>query len=160
VTEPLRNRFELVPHCSLTVRGAFAFFGIVFVPTFFIAGVSALKGFWPVLPFASLEMALLAWALKATFDHRQETETITVSEDAVRVESMHRHRRSEVVFSRHWSQVKLRRPVSRLHPSRLTIESKGRELEVGRFLTDEERHGLAIRLQRLVGRMNESPTLA
>jgi uncharacterized membrane protein len=160
VTEPLRNRFELVPHCSLTVRGAFAFFGMVFVPTFLIAGVSALQGFWPVLPFAGLEMAVLAWALKATFDRRRETETITVSDDAVRIESVHRRRRREIVFSRHWTQVKLRRPVSRLHPSRLTIESKGRELEVGRFLTEEERHGLAIRLQRLVGRMNESPSLA
>jgi uncharacterized membrane protein len=160
MTEPLCNRFELVPHCSLTVQGACIFFGTVFVPTFFIAGVSALHGFWPVLPFAGLEMALLAWALKATFDRRREIETITVSEDAVRVESVHRLRRREVVFSRHWSQVKLRRPISRLQPSRLTIESKGRELEVGRFLTEEERHGLAIRLQRLVGRMNESPSLA
>lgn len=158
--EPLCNRFELVPHCSLTARGAFVFFGTVFVPTFFIAGISAFQGYWPVLPLAGLEMALLAWALKATFDRRHETETITVSEDAVRVESVHRRRRSEVVFSRHWSQVKLRLPVSRLHPSRLTIESKGRALEVGRFLTEEERHGLAIRLQRLVGRMNESPSLA
>jgi uncharacterized membrane protein len=160
VTEPLRNRFELVPHCSLTVQGAFVFFGTVFVPTCFIAGVSALQGFWPVLPFAGLEMALLAWALKATFDRRRETETITVSDEAVRVESVRRRLRSEVVFSRHWTQVTLRRPVSRLQPSRLTIESKGRELEVGRFLTEEERHGLAIRLQRLVGRMNESPSLA
>lgn len=160
MTEPLSNRFELAPHCSLTVRGAFVFFGTVFVPTFFLAGVSALQGFWPVLPFAGLEMALLAWALKATFDQRRQTETITVSEDAVCVESVRRDRRSEVVFSRHWSQVKLRRPVSRLHPSRLTIESKGKELEVGRFLTEEERHGLAIRLQRLVGRVNESPSLA
>jgi uncharacterized membrane protein len=160
VTEPLCNRFELAPHCSLTRSGGLVFFGSVCVPTFFIAGISAWNGFWPVLPFAGLEMALLAWALKATFDRRRDSETITVSEDAVRVEWLRHDRRREVVFSRHWSQVKLRRPISRLHPSRLTIESKGRELEVGRFLTDEERHGLAIRLQRLVGRMNESPSLA
>jgi uncharacterized membrane protein len=160
VNEPLCNRFELVPHCSLTVRGGLVFFGSVCAPTFVVAGVTAWHGFWPVLPFAGLEMGLLAWALKTTFDRRRETETITVSDDAVRVESVHHYRRSEVVFSRHWSQVKLRRPISRLHPCRLTIESKGRELEVGRFLTEEERHGLAIRLQRLVGRMNESPSLA
>ena len=160
MTESIRQRFELVPHCSLTVRGAVVFFGSLCVPTFFIAGVSALQGFWPVLPFAGLEMAVLAWALKASFDRRRETETITVSQDDVRIETMQRNRHCEVVFSRHWSQVKLRRPDSRLHPCRLTIESQGKALEVGRFLTDEERHGLAIRLQRLIGRMNESPSLA
>ena len=154
------NRFELAPHCSLTARGALVFFGTVCVPTFFVAGLSALQGFWPVLPFAGLEMAILAWALKSTFERRHETETITVSEESISIETRRHDRRSVVVFSRHWSQVKLRRPVSRLHPCRLTIESKGRELEVGRFLTEDERHGLAVRLQRLVGRMNESPSLA
>ena len=54
----------------------------------------------------------------------------------------------------------MRRPVSRLHPSRLTIESHGRQCELGSFLTDEERYGLALRLQRLIGRINESPSLA
>jgi uncharacterized membrane protein len=47
-----------------------------------------------------------------------------------------------------------------LHPSRLTIESHGRQCELGNFLTEEERRGLALRLQRLIGRVNESPSLA
>jgi uncharacterized membrane protein len=63
-----------------------------------------------------------------------------------------------VVFPRHWAQVKLRRPAARLHPSRLTIESHGRQCELGSFLTEEERRGLALRLQRLIGRVNESPS--
>jgi uncharacterized membrane protein len=160
VSAPALQRFDLVPHCSLNARGAVVFFVSLCVPTFVIAGMSALQGFWPVLPFAGLEMAVLAWALKATFDRRREAETITVSDKSICIECLRRNRRCEVVFSRHWSQVKLRRPLSRLHPCRLTIESQGSALEVGRFLTDEERYGLAVRLQRLVGRMNESPSLA
>ena len=66
----------------------------------------------------------------------------------------------EVVFPRHWARVKLRRPHSRLHPSCLTIESHGRRCEVGSFLTEQERRGLAQRLTRLIGRINESPSLA
>lgn len=66
----------------------------------------------------------------------------------------------EVVFPRHWAQVKLHVPVSRLHPSRLTIESHGRRCEVGNFLTEEERRGLARRLAHAIGRINESPALA
>jgi len=76
------------------------------------------------------------------------------------VESRSGSRCEQVVFPRHWAQVKLRRPASRLHPSRLVIESHGRQCEVGDFLTEEERRGLAQRLVRLIGRVNESPTLA
>ena len=76
----------------------------------------------------------------------------------VSIESRDRRDCSQVVFPRHWAQVKLRRPASRLHPSRLTIESHGRQCELGSFLTEAERRGLALRLQRLVGRINESPS--
>jgi uncharacterized membrane protein len=153
------NRIDLVPHCSLSPRGALWFFGSLCAVSFGVASLFALQGFWPVLPFAGLEMLLLAWALKASFDRRREAQTITISEGDVSIEWRTGRGHSQVVFSRHWARVKLRRPASRLHPSRLMIESQGRALEIGRFLTEEERHGLAIRLQRLIGGMNESPSL-
>lgn len=158
VADPTPNRIELVPHCSLTPRGAAVFFGGLAAVSFGIAGIFAAQGFWPVLPFAGLEMAVLGWALNASFARRRQAEAITISDEDVvieRIEGAERHR-----FSRHWAQVRLRRPASRLHPSRLLIESHGRALEVGRFLTEEERRGLAVRLQRLIGRINESPSRA
>jgi len=91
---------------------------------------------------------------------RHDRQTITVTETDVRVESRDHGRCVQVVFPRHWAQVKLRCPASRLHPSRLTIESHGRHCELGNFLTEEERYGLAARLRRLIGRVNESPSLA
>ena len=152
-------RIEISPNCSLTVRGATIFFASLCCVSFGIAELATLRGFWPVLPFAGLEMALLGWALHASLGRRHHRQTITVDEADVRVESWHRAGRVEVVFPRHWAQVKLRRPSSRMHPSRLTIESHGRHCEVGSFLTEEERRGLALRLQRLIGRVNESPPL-
>ena len=76
------------------------------------------------------------------------------------VELRDREHSTQLVFPRHWAQVKLRRPASRLHPSRLTIESHGRRCELGSFLTEAERRGLAMRLQNAIGRINESPSLA
>ena len=119
----------------------------------------AIQGFWPILPFAGLEMIVLGWALKTSLGRRFHRQTITVSDADVSVESRDRTYCSQVVFPRHWAQVKLRRPASRLHPSRLTIESHGRQCELGSFLTEAERRGLALRLQRLVGHINESPSL-
>jgi uncharacterized membrane protein len=153
-------RIEISPNCSLSVRMAFAFFGSLCFVTFAIGGIMAVQGFWPVLPFSGLEMLLLGWALKVSLARRHHRQTIIVTEADVSVESRDRAHSVQVVFPRHWAQVKLRRPASRLHPSRLTIESHGRQCELGSFLTEEERRGLALRLQRLIGRVNESPSLA
>jgi len=154
------TQIEIQPNCSLTVRGALLFFGSLCAVSFGIAGFMAWRGFWPVLPFAGAEMALLGWALKASLARRFHRETIIVTETDVRVELRDRKHYSKVVFPRHWAQVKLRRPASRFQPSRLTIESHGRQCELGGFLTETERRGLALRLMRLIGRINESPTLA
>jgi uncharacterized membrane protein len=153
-------RIEICPNCSLTVRGALMFFGSLCFVSFGIAGALAIQGFWPILPFAGLEMLGLGWALKVSMGRRFHRQTITVTDDQVSIESRDRLDTSQVVFPRHWAQVKLRRPASRLHPSRLVIESHGRQCELGSFLTEAERRGLALRLQRLVGRINESPSLA
>jgi uncharacterized membrane protein len=154
------QRIEISPNCSLSVRGAFSFFAGLCLVSLGVAGIMASQGLWPVIPFSCLEMLLLAWALQSSLERRHCRQTITVTDEDVRVESRDRLRCVQVVFPRHWAQVKLRRPASRLHPSRLTIESHGRQCELGTFLTDEERRGLAARLQRLIGRVNESPALA
>ena len=154
--EPLR--IEICPNCSLSLRGARLFFAGACVVPCGIAALLALRGFWPVLPFAGLEMALLGWALSVSLERRFHSQTITVTDADVSIDTRERTRCEHVVFPRHWAQVKLRRPAARLHPSRLTIESHGRQCELGSFLTEEERRGLALRLQRVIGRVNESPS--
>jgi uncharacterized membrane protein len=156
--EPAALRIDICPNCSLSPRAARVFFAAACVVPCGVAALLATRGFWPVLPFAGLEMALLGWALQVSLERRFHRQTITVTESDVSVESCDRRRSSRVVFPRHWAQVKLRRPAARLHPSRLTIESHGRQCELGSFLTEEERRGLALRLQRLIGRVNESPS--
>jgi len=134
------------------------FFGSVCVPTFGIAGIATALGFWPVLPFAGAEMLLLGWALRSSMQRRFERETIDISDAEVTI-TYSRGEPARVVFPRHWARVKIRRPNSPLHRSRLVIESHGRAYEVGRFLTEEERRQLAAALRSQIGGMNQSPAL-
>ncbi|MET0207685.1 MAG: DUF2244 domain-containing protein [Burkholderiaceae bacterium] len=157
------RHIDLIPHVSLSVRGALVFFGVVCLATLGIAGVATALGFWPVLPFAGAEMALLAWALHNNMQRRFERETIDVSENEVVIEHTHsvrgRAQPSRIVFPRHWARVKIRRSHSPLHRSQLVIESHGRSREVGKFLTEEDRRHLAAELRQLIGDMNQSPDL-
>ena len=160
VAPPALQTITLAPHCSLTGRQAMTFFLLTCAGAFGLALYFTLQGFWPILPFAGLEMAALGIALKLSFRRRNQQQLIVLSEDEVRIVSRGiRGCRSEVVFPRHWAQVKLRAAIVRSHPSRLTIESMGRVCEVGPFLTEEDRRGLARRLAVLIGRVSESPPL-
>jgi len=157
--ERMPLQIDLRPNCSLTPRSARWFLGSLAAITLGIAGFFTLQGFWPILPFAGLEIGLLVWAVRASIRAGREAQTITIGEDSVIVESRRNQRFSRLVFPRHWASVKLLAPRARQHPSRLVIELHGRRCEVGRFLTEDERRALAGRLGRLVGRINESPTL-
>jgi uncharacterized membrane protein len=153
------QRITLAPHCSLTPRGAWIFFATVSAGTLAVAGLVAAQGFWPVLPFAGAELALLAWALATSMRRRHERQTVVVSDDAIVVAEGFDEVPS-ARFARHWARVTVRRAASTMHPSRLLIESRGRSYEVGRFLTEEERHRTARQLAALIGRMNETPALS
>jgi len=150
---------ELLPHRSLTPKTARVFIALVAAPTFAIALLFTAQGFWPVLPFAGLEIGLLIWAVRASMRSGLERETITVSQDSVIIRRWDRRGLQSTVFPRHWARVTLHAPLAALHPSRLVVESRGRACEVGRFLTEDERRSLAVRLKQLVGNMNETPAL-
>ena len=157
--ESAHARIVLAPNCSLSPRGAALFFLTACAPCFGIAAALTLLGYWPIQPFAGLEMLLLAVALRLSLSRRHHSQIIVISESDVAVKTDIGKIHDEVMFPRHWAQVKLCCSSSRLHPSRLVIVSHGRQCAVGDFLTEEERRGLARKLTKLIGRVNESPAL-
>ena len=155
----MEERIELAPNCSLSPFTARLFFGSTCLFSLAFAMIFVLQGFWPVLPFWGLEMLALGLALNSSMRRRRYGQTVLITESRVSLVTRTRRGEAKQEFARHWTKVRLRSPRTRLHPSRLTLESRGRACEVGSFLTDEERGLLAQRLRGLVGGMNESPPL-
>jgi uncharacterized membrane protein len=155
----MEQRIELAPNCSLTPAGAKLFFAATCLFSLIFSMIFVAMGFWPVLPFWALEMLALGLALRANMQRRLYTQTVTITESRISLVTRSRRGEAKQEFARHWAKVRLRTPRTRLYPSRLMIESRGRAFEVGSFLTEEERCVLAKRLGNLVGGMNESPPL-
>ncbi len=155
----MEKRIELAPNCSLTPTGARLFFVCTCLFSLAFAMIFVSMGFWPVLPFWALEMLALGLALHASMQRRRYTQTVTITDSQISLVTRSRRGEAKQEFARHWAKVRLRSPRTRLYPSRLTIESRGRAFEVGSFLCEEERCLLAERLRSLVGGMNESPPL-
>ena len=152
-------RIELRAHNSLTPIQARWFLLSVSVGPLLTAAFCLMAGFWPVLPFAGLELGLLFLALRWSMRRGRQRETITITQDYVTITAQLGVQQANTRFARHWTKVKLGVPQSALHPCRLSLESQGRACEVGGFLTDDERRALAARLQQVVGNMNDSPVL-
>ncbi len=152
------RRIDLLPNCALTPATARLFFGAVALTSLTIATFFVLNGFWPVLPFAGMELGLLAFALSLSLQRRHHYQSIEIDEQHVRITTRGPRGQQEILFSRHWARVTLRGPRG-FEPSRLLIESHGKACEVGGFLTEEERRALRARLNGLMGRIGSTPPL-
>lgn len=140
--EPLL-RYTLWPHRSLSRSG----FGYVMlgatlissVPLYAIIGTTA---FWIVGAFALLELGLLYGMIGLTYRTGRVRELIELWPDRLRIERIEPNGKSRVWEANpYWVTVSLHN--TRRIESYLVLSSSGREIELGAFLTPEERRSLA-----------------
>jgi len=109
-------------------------------------------GFWPVLPFAGLELAAVGAALAVALRRNRYREVVSFAGARVTVEFGLAGRSVQAVvdFPRAWTRVWLERGSRRHQPTRLILGSSGQRVEIGRCLTDEEREQLVERFRSLL----------
>ena len=144
------RRFLVRPNCSLRWREVVRFYlGMVMV-SFGIALAFALQGAWLVLPFAGLEMAVLGVALYVVARRGYRWQVISVHTDRIEVAEHGTGQQRLATFQRAWARVHLQPAAIHGHPSRLTIVSHGRCVEIGGCLNEEDRKYLAQELSLAV----------
>jgi uncharacterized membrane protein len=132
---------------SLSSTGRLLVFAFLFVVSVGIAAAFAAFGAWLVLPFAGFEMLVLYLAFLYIERHAADYEQIEIDGDQVKLERLEAGSLSTAALSRYWVRVVVSRD-----GSRLALRSHGRELEIGRDLSDEQRLELAHALQRRLRR--------
>ena len=122
-----------------------------------IAAVSLGIAFWfqnlgltLVLPFSGLELLALGAALYITAWRGGAREVITITDDTIRVESGRNKPQRRHDFQRPWTRVVLRKSAASRRPGRLLLCCRDQEVEVGGFLNEQERAGLAKTLNALI----------
>jgi uncharacterized membrane protein len=129
-----------VPNRSLGPTGRRWAFGAIAATTFMVATGAAVIGAWPVMPFAGLEIALLALAFRVVRIHDADFERLEIGEHEVRVEARDAKRVTRFVANRPWARV-----VVREHGTCCTLRLAyaGRTVPLGRLMSDEGRRRLA-----------------
>jgi len=138
--------FHSCPRCSLTRAQERPIFLSLVVLCFGVAMGFAVLGYWLILPFAGLEIGLLAWALGALRSREHDYETLTIDGDAVLLEWRQGRQTGCREMNRLWVRVECgcSTPGRNCH---LSVSSHGRETEVGHYLSDEARLKLAVTLR-------------
>jgi uncharacterized membrane protein len=138
--------FHSRPHCSLTRAQERLVLGSLGALCFGVAIGFAVLGFWLILPFAGLEIGLLAWALGALRSRESDYETLIIEGDAVVLEWRTGKRSGRREMNRQWVRVVCDCSAPDRN-CRLCVSSHGRETEVGHYLSDEARRQLAATLR-------------
>ncbi|KPP85947.1 MAG: Integral membrane protein [Rhodobacteraceae bacterium HLUCCO07] len=144
----------LWPHRSLPRRGFAAIILMAFllatVPLYGVLGTMVL---WGLLPFMLLVVGGLWWALEHTYKTAEMRETLTITPELTRL--VHQPVKGEILTwecNTYWTRAHSHAsggPVAHY----ITLTGNGREVEIGRFLTEKER-------KSLIGEINEALTAA
>lgn len=145
-------------HCALVIRTNqsmtwqenLIFFYLASAIAVIIAVFCVFLGFWLVLPFTGLEIALLATCLYLVSRRTSMCEVVTIKDDHVIIEKGQRRVEECNVFSRHWTKVALNAPTHHWHASKLLVGAHGKQIEIGQDLIEAERINLAETLEQLI----------
>ena len=142
---------EVWPYNSLKPKGFVLFLGSTFVlislPLFNVLGTTV---FWGLLPFLLVAFMGVWFALRQSLNDRQILEQLTLSKEEIaliRQNPTGEHKRW--VCSPYWAKLKIYEtegPVANY----ITLTGNGREVELGAFLSEDERKTLYEEVEQLL----------
>lgn len=141
------SELHLWPHNALPPEGFAAivlgFFLFASIPLYWLIGTVVL---WGMLPFTLAAVGALYWALRRNRKDRNILEVLTVSPDETRLTRLNpRGDRQDWESNTYWVRVSCHErggPV----PFYITLKGTGREVEIGAFLSEDERKALFVDL--------------
>ncbi len=148
------QRLDLWPHRSLTPQGFAIFIGIT--AAFFLIPLLALVGtvlLWGLLPFLAGTLALIWYFLRRNGADLQLSEQLVLRHNEIHVTRTNPRQPKQIWQSNpYWVRVILDEDNGPV-PDYLTLKGSDREVELGAFLSPEERvrlyHDLRARLNRM-----------
>jgi uncharacterized membrane protein len=136
----LRPAPPLPPRALLLILAAVTSINVAF-SLYFIS-----RGAWPVMPFLGIDVALLAWAFRASLRAARHEEHVRLTRKVLQIVKRPPDRKpSETVLNPYWVRVQLEEPAGR--SSQLTLWSHGKGVRIGTFLPPMERASFAERLE-------------
>ena len=151
------HRFDLAANCSLTAYQAVAFFAGMATVSLVVALAFLIMGYWPILPFAGLELALLGWAIRHNWRDAQRRESVVIDDEEITICRWSDDEQPVVTtLPRAWTRVELIKRRNRARELQLAIGREGRWWVIGSFLIDSEKRALKTRINQVLRQYGHS----
>jgi uncharacterized membrane protein len=146
----------LQPAPPLSPRVLLTILGIVTAMNAAFALYFVLRGAWPMMPFMGADIALLAWAFRASTRAAKREEHVVLTPSLLAIARRSPEGAvSEVKLNPYWVRVDIADPPE--HGSQLTLWSHGKGVGVGSFLPPLERASFAERLKSALRKARSLP---
>jgi uncharacterized membrane protein len=139
-----RGNFSLNAGGLLNLLLALAFVSL------FLAGLLALQGYWPILLIAAIQLVLVGWVLIRAWERAWISEVIEIRKDFIRVIRQRYKRKRQYELETAWAVVELKQPDVAWYNPRLQLRSRSQVVELGSFLTSDEKYQLAKYVQSAI----------
>jgi uncharacterized membrane protein len=129
---------------------AFVLMGVAAI-NFAFAAYFVSRGAWPVTPFMGADVALLAWAFRASRIAARQHERVTLTPSSLHVlRQPAKGNPTEISLNPYWVRVAMDDPPEPW--SQLTLRSHGKAYSIGAFLAPTERLSFAQALKSALAR--------
>lgn len=152
-----RGRIVMQPNRSWSWRANVLLVGTLMAVSGSVATVFAYQGMWLIVPFTFVEMAVLLACLYYVVRRTHLQEVLTFSPDRVILERGIRQPQRRYGFDRYFARFLVHEPAHPWYRRRVALRCRGRELEIGSFLTGADRDRLVGALQDMIQRLDTLP---
>jgi len=151
-------RFDIVlyPNRSLGRTGFAVLMGAIVLVSAAIGAGFMMVGAWPVTGFLGLDVVLIFMAFRWHDREARRTEFVRLDQGGLTVRRLEPDGSAQSWhFEPYWLQVSIE--AAGRHDHRLILRSHGRQLEIGAFLTQDERQELARALEAALREHRAAP---
>ena len=146
----LQKTIMVMPNRAMPWQHIMMIYLLVSGVTISIAFSFFTQGLTLILPFAGLELLALGVVLYISAWRSNIKEVVNVTEEKIRIEIGRDVPEKIYELDKAWANIVLERSWNNWYPSRLLLRSHGRQLEIGKFLNEQERQCLAIELNKAI----------
>ena len=138
------------PNHSMSWKALRYFLLFMMTISFSIALAFTAMGYWVVLPFTALEMALLSYCLWLCLRRSSLQEVLSLTPETITLEIGIRHPQKTYTWQRFFTKIQVQPAFHPWYRKKVSLVHKGTELEIGRFLNADEQDELLDSLRRLI----------
>ena len=146
----LKKTIMVMPNRAMPWQHIMVIYLLVSGVTISIAFSFFTQGLTLILPFAGLELLALGVVLYISAWRSNIKEVVNVTEEKIRIEIGRNAPEKTYELDKVWVKVVLERSWNNWYPSRLLLRSHGRQLEIGKFLNEQERQCLEVELKKVI----------